>query len=210
MQVELIAITPNAEKIIEQAGRTCYLSFEKEKPGSEKQFIQNLIKNGHLSVLEHASATFRIKGCSRSFTHQLVRHRLASYSQQSQRFVDEKSFRYVEPPSIATHPEAHEIYKSFMEHVREVYQKLRKLNIPKEDARFVLPNATESEIVMTANFRELRHIINTRGQIAAQWEIRSMVIQLVQILQQHAPAVFGDYKIDFETNTVKSELAHAQ
>lgn len=90
MKVELLGITPNAEKLIEDAGRTCYLSFDKKEPESEKKFIRMIIKSGHHSVLEHAYATFRIKGGSRSFTHQLVRHRLCSYSQQSQRYVNEK------------------------------------------------------------------------------------------------------------------------
>ena len=101
LSVELISITPDAEKVIEQAGRTCYLSFDKCKEGSEMSFIKRLIKMGHESPLEHASATFRIKNCSRAMTHQLVRHRLMSVSQQSQRYVSEDNFHYVLPESIS-------------------------------------------------------------------------------------------------------------
>ncbi len=99
MRVELLSISQNAEKLIESAGRTAYLSFKKQSRGITKRFIRMLIKSGHLSVLEHAYATFRIKGGSRAFTHQVVRHRLCSYTQQSQRYVDEHNFNYIEPDS---------------------------------------------------------------------------------------------------------------
>ena len=110
MEVELLSVTPNSEKLIENAGRTAYLSFGKQKEGSEKEFIRMLIKSGHLSVLEHAYATFRVTGGSRAFTHQVVRHRLCSFTQQSQRYVDESSFPYIEPDSIRSNKEAHELF----------------------------------------------------------------------------------------------------
>ena len=102
--VELIAITPFAQKVIEEAGRTCYLSFDRMTESSADDFIPKTIARGHQSILEHASATFRIKGASRAFTHQIVRHRVASFSQQSQRYVKEDEFDYVVPPSIALEP----------------------------------------------------------------------------------------------------------
>ena len=154
MKVELLFITPEAEKLIETAGRTSYLSFGKQGKDTEKAFIRMLIKRGHLSVLEHAYATFRISGISRAFTHQLVRHRLCSFTQQSQRYVDESKFNYIEPLSIKNHPEAHSAFVDFMEKARKAYQELQKLGIKKEDARFVLPNATESQIVVTAKDRK--------------------------------------------------------
>lgn len=195
MKVELIYITPNPEKVIEEAGRTSYQSFHKIKEGSEKEFIRMIISLGHLSVIEHAVASFRIKDVSRSLTHQLVRHRLASFTQKSQRYVGETNFSFVEPPKIKENEEAHKIYLDFMEKVRETYRKLRDLKIPKEDARFVLPNATTTEIVITANLREWRHIMELRGSKHAQWEIRSMAIEILKILKEKAPTVFEDFEI---------------
>jgi len=198
MKVELLAVTPNAEKLIEDAGRTCYLSFDKEGPETEKKFIRMLIKSGHHSVLEHAYVTFRIKGGSRSFTHQLVRHRLCSYSQQSQRYVNEKNFNRIEPKSIKSNKEAHSLFINFIDNVKEVYQKLQSLGIPNEDARFVLPNAVESEIVISANFRELRHIFELRCSEKAQWEIREITLEMLRLMKEHAPTVFEDFIIDEE------------
>ena len=202
-KVELLSITPNAEKLIEAAGRTSYLSFPKQRENSEKTFIRMLIKNQHLSVLEHAYATFRISGVSRAFTHQLVRHRLCSFIQQSQRYVDESNFNYIEPDSIKENPEAHSIFIDLMDRAKEAYIKLHKLGARKEDARYVLPNATGSQIVMSANFREWRHIIGLRGKPQSQWEIRRAAIEILRILKNHAPTVFGDFEVDEEKEIVK-------
>ncbi len=240
MKVELISITPHAERVIEEAGRTAYLSFDKFTPkpilrlkgkkellytenypdlegakvgeevevegrkfvveerwkNSAEKFIKMLIRSGHLSVLEHAYASFRIRGGSRSFTHQLVRHRMASFTQQSQRYVNEENFQYVVPPSIEKDPEALGIYRKFMEEARRTYSQLRRLKIKKEDARFVLPNAVFSEIVITANFREWRHIIELRGSKHAQWEIRRMAVEVLRILKEKAPSVFYDFYVE--------------
>ena len=203
IQVQLLSITPDCEKLIEEAGRTCYLSFD--KTGSNNSFISNAIRRGHLSIIEHASASFRIKGASRAFTHQLVRHRVASFSQQSQRYVDENNFNYTLPPSIEDNAQALELYNSFMEQARDVYTRLRSMNILKEDARFVLPNALESEIVFTANFRELRHLFDLRLKKSAQWEIRLASLQMLQIVKKIAPQVFGDYIIDSDNMTAVSK-----
>jgi len=194
MEVELLGMTPNPEKVIETAGRTCYLSFEKAREGSEKKFVRMVVRNGHHSVLEHAVATFRITGISRACTHQLVRHRLASYSQQSQRYVNEKQFSIVEPESVASKPEAHEIFEKTVEACREAYLKLQEIGIKNEDARFLLPNAVQSEIVVTANLREWRHMIAIRGQKAAQWEIRVLMMKILNVLKEHAPTVFEDFE----------------
>jgi thymidylate synthase (FAD) len=202
-KVELLSISPGAEKLIEAAGRTSYMSFDKQGEDSEKRFIRVLIKSGHLSVLEHAYATFRISGASRAFTHQLVRHRLCSFIQQSQRYVDESNFSYVEPDSIKNNPEAHSVFIDFMNKAKEAYLKLSKLKIKKEDARYVLPNAVESQIVVSANFREWRHIIDLRGKPQSQWEIRRVAIEILKILKHHAPNVFGDFEIDEKKEIVK-------
>ncbi|TFG00300.1 MAG: FAD-dependent thymidylate synthase [Promethearchaeota archaeon] len=202
MKVKLLSITPNAEKIIENAGRTSYQSYEKQTANSYKGFIKMLVKRGHGSVLEHAYASFRISGVSRALTHQLVRHRMASFTQKSQRYVNESNFNYIEPDDIKNDKNAHELYTNFMENIRTHYKQLRDLGIKKEDARFILPNATESELVLTANFRELRHMIQLRGEKAAQWEIRRLVIKMLKILKEKVPSVFQDMEIDEENEVI--------
>jgi thymidylate synthase (FAD) len=196
MKIELLAITPDAEKLIESAGRTCYLSFDKVNEDSHKRFVRMLLKSGHESVLEHAYATFRITGGSRAFTHQIVRHRLCAFSQQSQRYVDEKGFSIITPPSIEKNEEAKRIFDDFIKGAKDTYIKLQSLGIKKEDARFVLPNAVESEIVISANFREWRHILRERCSKSAQWEIREVALEILRILKRHAPTVFEDFEID--------------
>lgn len=188
MDVKLLSITANAEKLIENAGRTAHLSTGE----NTEKFIKMLIKKGHNSVLEHASATFRIKDVSRALTHQLVRHRLASYTQKSQRYVSEKEFEYVEPESIKENKDAHIIFTEFMNGAKETYSKLKELGIRNEDARFVLPNAVCTEIVITANLREWRHILKLRSAADAQWEIREMAVRILKILKKHTPTVFFD------------------
>lgn len=196
MKVELLAITPDAERLIEIAGRTCYLSFDKITEDSTEKFIRMLVKSGHESVLEHAYATFRITGGSRAFTHQIVRHRLCAFSQQSQRYVDEKGFNIITPPSIDKNKEAKSLFDDFIKNAKDTYIKLQSLGIRKEDARFVLPNAVESEIVISANFREWRHVLKERCDKSAQWEIREIALEILRILKKLAPIVFEDFKID--------------
>ena len=205
MRVELVSITENAEKIIEMAGRTSYMSFDKVEDGSEKQFIKKLVQWGHMSIFEHVSASFRISEVSRALTHQLVRHRIGvAFTQKSQRYVSESNFTYVTPPSIEKNAEANQIYKEFMAYVQDAYSKLIKLDILKEDARYVLPNATETEIFMTANFREWRHIFKLRCGKHAQWEIRILCIKILEILKQKSPTAFEDFEIDYDTMTAKT------
>ncbi len=198
--VKLLSITPNAEELIENAGRTAYQSFKRKKKAITRQFIKNIIEKGHESVLEHGVATFRIRG-SRAFIHQLVRHRLCSYTQKSQRYVNESQFSYVEPDSIRSNKKAHCLFEDFMGKAKEAYIKLQKLGIKNEDARYVLPNAVESEIAVTANFRQWRHIIEIRGSPKSQLEIRKVAIAILTILKRHAPTVFGDFAINKKTMT---------
>jgi thymidylate synthase (FAD) len=208
MEVKLLSITPDAEKLIERAGRTSHLSFKREGRDTEKSFIRMLIKKGHHSVLEHAYATFRIRGVSRSLTHQLVRHRLCSYTQQSQRYVSETNFNYVEPESIKDNKEAHHLFKGFMDEARKTYCGLQELGIKNEDARFALPNAVCSEIVVTANLREWRHIIELRGSPGAQWEIRETAVRILQILKKYAPTVFFDFEIDEKERIIRRQVSY--
>lgn len=144
MNVKLLSITPGAERLIERAGRTAYQSFRHLQDGSEKTFIRKITKKGHGSVLEHAYATFEISGVSRVFTHQLIRHRLCSFTQRSQRYVDERDMNYIEPDSVSNNEEAHSVFIEFMESARKSYGRLKELGIRNEDARFVLPNAVET------------------------------------------------------------------
>jgi len=190
LEVELVAITPDAEKVIELAGRTCYQSFDKAEDDSQKGFIRRLIKMGHESPLEHAYASFRIKNCSRAMTHQLVRHRLMAVSQQSQRYVNEEDFCYVIPESMPA--EFIDDFQNDMGTISEMYRKWRDRGLKKEDARFVLPNACTSEIVVSADFREWRHILSVRTAKGAQWEIRKAANLILSILKQNAPACFED------------------
>ena len=194
LSVDMIAITPNAEKVIEEAGRTCYLSFERVGANSQDEFIARLIKMGHYSPLEHASATFRIRNCSRAMTHQLVRHRIMSVSQQSQRYVNENEFDYVVPESMPE--EFAEDYYADMRTIQEMYAKWRQRGLRKEDARFVLPNACVSEIVVTANFREWRHIFELRLSNKAQWEIRKACTMILEVLKEKAPGCFVDIEAE--------------
>lgn len=191
LKVDLVSVTPDAEKVIEQAGRTCYLSFDRIGADSQSTFIRRLIQMGHTSPLEHAYATFRIQHGSRAMTHQLVRHRLMAISQQSQRYVDEEGFAYVVPETLA--PEHREDYHQDMIKIEQMYRKWRERGLRKEDARFVLPNACTSEIVVSANFREWRHVFSLRLSVKAQWEIRKACQLMLAHLTQHARTCFEDW-----------------
>jgi thymidylate synthase (FAD) len=196
MEVELLAVTPDAERVIEEAGRTCYMSHGRANDSGTPKFIRMLVSKGHLSVLEHAIATFRVRGISRAATHQIVRHRLCSFSQRSQRYVKEAGQEPVTPPSIEGNAEAAECFREAIASAQAAYDRLLNLRVPKEDARFVMPNATPSELVISANFRELRHIIVVRGSRGAQWEVRMMAAAILEKMKKIAPNVFFDLDLD--------------
>lgn len=199
-KVELLQITPNAVDFIESIGRTCYDSKPGENyiPGT---MCRNLIKSGHESVLEHAVATFRIKNVSRALTHQLVRHRLCSYTQRSQRYVKEDQFEYVIPDTLPE--EFKEMYDADMKTIQAMYNKYKTLGLKNEDARSVLPNACCTEIVMTANFREWRSIFKLRAEKHAQLEIRKLAKQLLTILFNQCQPCFEDLYFKFVTEEDK-------
>jgi len=196
MLVELVDITENSEEKIEKAARLCYDS--KENKSVRAGFIQRLINAGHLSVIEHAKATFLVTGVSRAFSHQLVRHRIASYSQRSQRFCDESNINadHIVPDSILNNDLARIEYTNLTRLSRNTYRRLVSLGIPKEDARFVLTNGTTTKIMITMNFRTLREFIQKRGKKNAQWEIRKVAALMLNHLKRHAPNVFGDLKVE--------------
>lgn len=194
MNVELLSITENIEKVIEKAGRNCYQSEEKITNESCGPFIRGIVKSGHHSVLEHGYATFKIENVSRALMAQLTRHRLSSFSIKSQRYVDESDFDFIIPDSIGDHEDALFDYLSCMKIIEETYQKLREYGIKKEDARMVLPNSATTDIVMSANMRQWRNILKLRLEKSAQWEIRDMAEDILAILSEHAPNVFYDFK----------------
>ena len=208
MKVELMAITPQAEDVIEKACRTCYLSFHRyNPPSSTEELIKKVIRKGHHSVLEHAMATFRIKGGSRVFTHEMVRHRLMSPSQESQRYVEygkTKEFEFVIPLTVQKTAFIDKFKKAALE-LKDLYEEMVKAGVPKEDARYILPNATVSEIVVSANFRELRHIFEVRCVERAHWEIREICLEMLRIMKKEAPIVFRDFVIDEKNKTAQRE-----
>jgi thymidylate synthase (FAD) len=190
MIVKLISITPEAEKHVEYNARMCYESMDKMTADSHMQFLPNLLKNGHLSIFEHGSASFFIDEISRACSHQLVRQRLSSFTQKSQRYVREKDFTYTIPLEIQKNPEALKIYQSTINTIQNSYNQLTELGIRKEDARFLLPNAVHTTLTMTANFREWLHVIDLRVSLHAQWEIRELLTLIWKELYQKVPSIF--------------------
>jgi len=196
IKVELWSVTPDAELLIEKCARTSYKSEGKIKEGSAAVLIKKLLGWGHESVLEHAVATFKISGISRACSHQLVRHRLVAITQKSQRYVNEEGFEFVIPPSVKIIENADVGFHTLMHEAQRYYEIMLEHGVPKEDARFVLPNACETELVMTANFREWRHICELRGSTGAQWEIRQVAVRVLEQLKIIAPNVFFDLNIE--------------
>jgi thymidylate synthase (FAD) len=191
INVELVRYTPDP---VEAAGRAAGICWDKEEKEEYGAFIRRVVKKGHESVIEHVSFTFRIEGVSRALTHQLVRHRIASYSQRSQRYVDEGEFEYVMPPNVERNEEARKLFVDFMEKSKELYDRLRGMGIRKQDARFVLPNACESKIVVTMNARSLRNFFHLRMARGAQWEIRKLATKMFDLVHDVAPELFEDLK----------------
>ena len=200
-----------AEVLPEIAGRLCYMSFAKPRPGGNETYLRHIKEVGHGSVLEHTAWSFIITGVSRSFTHELVRHRAGfGYSQLSQRYVDESVADFVEPDCIAEDPGLHATWQAAVEHAQKAYinlvnglqgtfasvedQTLRR-KMARQAARSVLPNATETKIFVTANARALRHFVELRCNEHAETEIREVARQVLQILRKEAPNIFGDYEL---------------
>ena len=206
LKVTLLQYTPSPERAVASAGRLCYAPVSaaelvNEMPEEEvERMVRGLVRSGHMSALEHASFTFAVDGISRACSHQLVRHRLASYNQQSQRYVrfGEKA-SFVVPPQIMENPEAREIFYQAMDNARQAYEKLVELGLAAgrgkesvfEDARFVLPNAAETKVVVTMNARELRHFFSVRCCRRAQWEIRRLAWVMHYLATNIAPTLFA-------------------
>ena len=197
------------EKLVEVAGRVCYMSFAKPRPGGNHAYIHHILEVGHGSVLEHAVFSLLVTGVSRSLTHELVRHRAGfGYSQLSQRFVDESDCNFVEPQVIAEDAELHKLWVEAVTASQESYKKLSdglaakmadiedktlRRKRAREAARSVLPNATETKIFVTGNARALRHFVEMRGSEHADAEIRRLAVAVLKVLQDVSPNLFGDY-----------------
>ena len=197
MKVKLLRFTADSELLCGAAASTSIKSgkpseiFEKMDAETAKHKIRQVTGYGHASVIEHASFTFSVEDVSRAMTHQLVRHRVASYTQQSQRYVTYDTIeKYVTPPSIVRNAEAKKVFDETLEEISEAYHELLKMTIPKEDARFILPNAAKTNIMVTMNARELRHFFNLRCCARAQWEIREVATEMLKQAKKAAPALF--------------------
>ena len=181
MKVELTRITKDPILAIEEAASNCYNS----KPTDDGKIMKHCIKSGHTSVTEFCDFTFHIEGISRALSHQLVRHRLASYAQRSQRYCGENDFDYVIPSSIKSNPTALSFYQDSIRNITHNYKTLQELGIPNEDARMILPNACETQIEVKMNLRTLMNFMNERLCTCAQWEIRNLAWEMrKQVLLQ--------------------------
>ena len=197
MRVRLLRYTANPELLCGAAALTSSRSgspseiFDGIDLERARQTIRRVTGYGHMSVIEHASFTFSIEEVSRALTHQLVRHRIASYTQQSQRYVTYDTLKnYVTPPTIVQNSEAKKIFDETLESISVTYKKLLELGIPKEDARYILPNAAKTNIVVTMNARELRHFFNLRCCARSQWELREVATEMLRQVKNVAPSLF--------------------
>jgi len=205
LKVLLLRHTPEPEATVAMAAKLCYSPSDIESlrkkidRKDQRQFVKNLMEMGHMSPVEHPDFTFAIEGISRACSHQLVRHRLASYSQQSQRYVSEEAgFDYIIPPSIKADPEMKKEFRKQMAAAQTAYNSLVKaLNgrgvkgeAANQDARFALPNAAETKIIVTMNARELLHFFRQRCCNRAQWEIHAMADRMLGLVKKTAPVIF--------------------
>lgn len=214
-----ISDVTGGEALVEFAGRSCYESWDKPNPrtATNKGYIDHILEVGHLSVLEHSSITFYVTGISRSLSHEQVRHRHFGYSQLSQRYVDPgmsgSDTGPVLPPLYDGDEVAQEIIRKSWEMARQAYENLidhaqtKNPGLPRKEyrqaARSVLPNLTETRIVMTANYRALRHFFHMRCALAADIEIRTMALDMLEQCKKLAPSVFADFEIKFDKDGSK-------
>jgi thymidylate synthase (FAD) len=199
MKVNLIKYTREPEKMVAVAARLCYspvgVDELMDKLGVEdvEKLVRFVIKSGHHSTTEHINFTFAIEGVSRALTHQLVRHRIASYNQQSQRYVKFKdNFEYVIPPSIEKDKDSKKKFDSLISNIHNLYKELLDSGVEAEDARYILPNASETKIIVTMDGRELLHFFTVRCCSRAQWEIRELAKEMLKLVRKVAPVVFEE------------------
>lgn len=189
-------------KRIEKAGRTCYKSEDRITDESAEAFVRKLIERGHESVLEHESITVRFI-CDRGVSHEIVRHRIASFSQESQRYVRYNGdIEFINPHM--PDEKAYEAWQESCERAEETYRELLSYGVQPQQARSVLPNSTKTEIVMTANLREWRHFLKLRTAKAAHPQMRELTVPLLKELQRQIPVVFDDI------GTAKEEMTEVE
>lgn len=195
-QVMLLSYTPDPDRLVAASARLCYSDSSaqqlQERLPDQKVggFLDHLRSSGHLSTFEHASFSFAVDGISRVCSHQLVRHRHASYSQQSQRYVAMESPSVVVPPSVRENPESEKAFLHYAEAVHRAYKDMIAQGIPREDARYLLPHAWETRLVVTMNARELHHFFRLRLCRRAQWEIRELARLMLREVRKVAPGLF--------------------
>jgi thymidylate synthase (FAD) len=199
LDVKLLSHTPDPERAIAAAARLCYAPvgaaelMESMSDEAVEKVLRIILTSGHTSALEHASFTFAIDGVSRALTHQLVRHRLASYNQQSQRYVSYTTEpAFIVPPEVAADPEASSAFLDSCAASFIAYRRLLDSGVAPEDARYLLPNAMETKIVVTMNIRELLHFLELRCCKRAQWEIRELALVMLGLVEPVAPYIFMD------------------
>lgn len=199
MNVELLQYPENPERAVATAARLCYAPvgakelMETMPAERVRSVLSTILKSGHFSTLEHVSYTFAVDGVSRALTHQLVRHRLASFNQQSQRYVKfTDGVDTIKPHTVEDNKDASRVFDEAIVQVIEGYEKLLDMGIPAEDARYLLPNAAETKIVITMNIRELLHFFSLRCCNRAQWEIREMAHRMLELVRPTAPYIFMD------------------
>ena len=198
MQVILLAHTPNPDELVAAAARICYRDvaaselLQGEGENLSRKLIAELFRSGHTSTFEHVSFTFGIDGLSRVASHQLVRHRLASFSQQSQRYVkmSHDIDAVVIPPAVKANPDALKAFRDCVKTAQDTYKKLVDMGVPKEDARFILPHGHSTRLVLTMNARELHHFFSLRLCRRAQWEIHELARKMLVLCRQKAPVLF--------------------
>ena len=196
--VKLIAATPNADQVVAAAAKICYSPsgaaeiLDGLDPAKTASFLKMLRGSGHLSTFEHASFSFAIEGLSRVATHQLVRHRMASYSQQSQRYVEMSGCGCVMPPTVEANAEAAALFKEQADAAWAAYGRMVELGVPQEDARFIRPHGCETRLVVTMNARELHHFFSLRLCRRAQWEIRAVARGMLREARNAAPLLFSE------------------
>lgn len=198
--VALISYTPDPERTIAAAARistspASATEFKRKMtPEAVDRLLTRLISSGHLSPFEHASFTFAIEGISRVTSHQLVRHRMASYTQQSQRYVSLKEVNYITPATISAKPELEAKYRDMVQAAHGLYREMLDAGIPAEDARYVVPQAMETKLVMTMNARELIHVCSLRLCLRAQWEIIELFEKVKAEVEKVAPRLGAELK----------------
>ena len=197
MNVKLIGFSSNPEKIPAMAAKLTHSiakpeDLEKTSKSELNSILKHVLNLGHTSIIEHTSFTFAISDVSRSLTHQLVRHRIASYAQQSQRYVNLKKPNYVIPPKINANKSMKKAYEETMNIIWTQYNKLIDMDMPAEDSRYVLPNAACTNIMVTMNARSLLNFFELRCCLHAQWEIRKLANMMLKLVQKKAPIIFKD------------------